>query len=1193
MSASRQIRPLPGSPDLPAGNRKAPASASAISPGRSIAARIGKYEVETEAGKGTVVRVFHAWDRATARRVTLRVLTDVANKPGSERFRREVAAMANVRNASLISIYELGEHVGMPFAALEYLGDDHLANAIADKRPFALLDKLRIMWQVAEGVQAAHRGGLSFVGLCPSGIALCADGSAKVRDFGMVRLTGDAADDAARYQDALRGEVQDVLGDIFSYGAIYYELLTGRHPLRPVSADSPADALRDLRGLVPDCPEPLEQLVGRALELDRDLRYQSFDEIRYDAEPILREFERLRASEFVEEARRSLESRELDNALQAVHDALELDPANLEAQRLRGELRSRLQSRAVRSRVEQLVREAGEETGRGQFARAAELLDAAARLDVADAELSAHLEQIRARVEQSRQTAELLVEVRQALDRNDLDAAESKVLEALEQDAENADSLALADVVADAIRRHEFQARIEEGIAKAKSMLLLQSFDAALDILRELESQCPADPDVGEWLAYVEEQKQIHEQRARFDEQLARARESMAGQRFEEAAAMLDRLQAEFPQEQTVQDLLAECGEASERAATIAEVWTRCASLCRDEQFDNALGVVDAALAAYPDDADLIALRTDVEQRQREFQAAAIVRQVLDEAQWLLDQDRVDLAVQFLREKCSAMPQEAALRSRLADVEQIQSEWEARRLVEDCLDRVATLEQAQQWAVALTVVEEALEICPSSSELQQAVERLRARSRDQERRKKLSRWVAEIREALADGDDAQAEETLQRALAALPDEPALVEMRQELDRDKQFRQEWRAAQVLVGRRQFEQAERMLVRLDGSQHPEVQTLLETVRQARAANEEQGFYNRGREKALHLIQQGQTEQAADLLRNLLSLFPGDAILERDLRGVTGQRREKQPEPRAAVEPVMVSQPAPVVPVPPAPAEPAVQASVQEAAGASWHRRPPVIAGAAFLAVVSAGVGVRRMLHGSTPPRPAVAKVSTAAPAPAPKAAAPEVTVSANSAPPAAAAAPDRREPAAAHPREARAVEEHVAKTEPPAPRRPFNAASLSKPSVTQPAALAPAPPPAPAPVFYTEIAALPAAAITPLQAPAPPVRTVPAPAPQAPAARPAGGNLQPVRPISVPPPVLPFLAKQQRISGTVTLGATVDKRGAVTNIKIISGNPLLTGAARDAVAKWFYKPATLNGQPIEAEIRIEVRFDGNPR
>jgi len=1190
LSASRQIRPLPGSPDTPAGNRKAPASASAISAGRGIAARIGKYDVETEVGKGAVVRVFHGWDRATARRVTLRVLTDVANKPGLERFRREVAAMANVHNASLISIYELGEHVGMPFAALEYLGDDHLANAIADKRPFTLLDKLRIMWQVAEGVQAAHRGGLTFVGLCPSGIALCADGSAKVRDFGMLRLTADGADEAARYHETNPGELQDILSDIFSFGAIYYELLTGVHPFRPVSTECQQDALRNLRGLAPDCPEPLEQLVGRAMDLDRDLRYQSFDEIRYDAEPILREFERLRASEFVEEAHRYLESRELDNALQAVRDALELDPANSVAQRLRGELRTRLQSRAVRSRVEQLVREAGEETGRGRFARAAELLDAAARLDAGDAELSAHLEQIRTRVEQSRRTAELLGQVRRALDEKDLDAAELKVLEALEQDAENPDALALADVVADAIRRRELEARVEDGIAKAKSLLLLQSFDAAIEILRELEAQCPGEPAVGEWLAYVVEQKQLQEQRARFDDQLARAREFMAGQRFEEAAGILERLRGEFPQEQTLDDLWTECGEASERAATIAEVWTRCASFCRDERFENALGVVDAALAAYPDDADLIALRKDVEQRQRQFQAAAVVRQVLDEAQWLLDQDRVDLAVQFLREKASTMPEEPALRSRLAAVEQMQGEWETRRLVEDCLRRVETLEQAQQWAVALTVVEEALETCPSSAALQQTVQRLRAHLRDQERRKKVSRWVSEIREALADGDDAQAEETLRRALAALPQEQALLEMRQELDRDKQFRQEWRAAQVLVGRRQFEQAEQILVRLDGSQHPEVQTLLETVRQARAASEEQGFYKRGREKALLLIQQGQTEQAADLLRNLLSLFPGDAILERDLRGVAGQQREKEPEPRAADQLVTVSQPAPAMSVSPAPPEPAVLASPQPPRAAPWHTRPPVMAGAAFCVLVSAGVGVRRMLHGSTPPPPAAAKVSVVAPTPAPKAVAPEVTVSADSAP---ATTPVERHEPLAHPRESRPVEERVSKSEPPAPRRPFNSATLAKPVPAQPVSLAPAPPPAPSPVFYTEIAALPAAAVTPVQVPAAPVREVPAPAPQPPAPRRAGGNLQPVRPISTPAPSMPLLAKERRISGMVTLDATVDKRGAITNIKVISGNPLLTGSARDAVTKWLYKPATLNGEPIEAEVRIEVRFEASPR
>src|SRR5215831_12332025 len=106
--------------------KPAPAAFSAGAPAdvhtaRPAVTRIGKYEVEREVGGGTRVRVFRALDRDTGRPVTLKVLTDIADRLLHERFRREVAAAARLRHPAIVSVYELGEHVGLPFAALQYL----------------------------------------------------------------------------------------------------------------------------------------------------------------------------------------------------------------------------------------------------------------------------------------------------------------------------------------------------------------------------------------------------------------------------------------------------------------------------------------------------------------------------------------------------------------------------------------------------------------------------------------------------------------------------------------------------------------------------------------------------------------------------------------------------------------------------------------------------------------------------------------------------------------------------------------------------------------------------------------------------------------------------------------------------------------------------------------------------------------
>jgi len=117
--------------------------------------------------------------------------------------------------------------------------------------------------------------------------------------------------------------------------------------------------------------------------------------------------------------------------------------------------------------------------------------------------------------------------------------------------------------------------------------------------------------------------------------------------------------------------------------------------------------------------------------------------------------------------------------------------------------------------------------------------------------------------------------------SSLGKEPARQALPAELEAGKEYADELQAARMLFHRRQFQEAEQILIQSAAPSDPDVQVLLETVRQARAATQEEQFYKNGREKALELIQEQQFEQAADLLCNLLALFPGDPVLEKDLQ------------------------------------------------------------------------------------------------------------------------------------------------------------------------------------------------------------------------------------------------------------------------------------------------------------------------
>ncbi len=224
----------------------------------------------------------------------------------------------------------------------------------------------------------------------------------------------------------------------------------------------------------------------------------------------------------------------------------------------------------------------------------------------------------------------------------------------------------------------------------------------------------------------------------------------------------------------------------------------------------------------------------------------------LAEAQWLLDQDRPDLAAELLREKSAANPREELV-ARLFDVETILPQWEEARFVGETLPRIAALEELQQWSVALTVLEEALQQHPRSRELREAAERLRGKLGGEERRRKLARRLDAIHQKMSARAWAQAlmlieaaqsefpgerswivcgrprmrvagarrartsspgeavpgrwrteraDELLKKGLAALPGDPVLLGLRKEVTAGKRYREEWRTAQVLFGRRQY-------------------------------------------------------------------------------------------------------------------------------------------------------------------------------------------------------------------------------------------------------------------------------------------------------------------------------------------------------------------------------------------------------
>ena len=208
--------------------------------------RIGKYTVEKELGHGGFGRVYLAFDPDVGQPVAIKRVEKV--DPDLLRyFQMEIRTTARLRHKNIVTIYDSGEEDGKPYLVMEFLEGQTLQEVIQERRPLTLLDKVRIMTQVAEGLAYAHSKGVVHRDVKPANIMLLPDGSVKIMDFGialapdrnvnMTQTGGLIGTLPYMAPEQIEGYKANEQTDIFAFGDVYYELLTGKHPFEQYMSD--------------------------------------------------------------------------------------------------------------------------------------------------------------------------------------------------------------------------------------------------------------------------------------------------------------------------------------------------------------------------------------------------------------------------------------------------------------------------------------------------------------------------------------------------------------------------------------------------------------------------------------------------------------------------------------------------------------------------------------------------------------------------------------------------------------------------------------------------------------------------------------------------------------------------------------------------------------------------------------------
>ena len=742
-----------------------------------IPKKIGKYDVLDVIGKGGMGVVYRAKDPFLDRMVAIKIMTiSYADYPDLlQRFYREAKATANLQHPNIVTVYELGEHEGSPYLAMQYLEGASLEVMLRSGQALSLMQKIDIIIQACHGLSYAHQRGIVHRDIKPGNIMVLKDASVKIVDFGIARIGDTNFTRTGQFMGSLNymslEQLNDKLQvdqrtDVYSTGVVLYQILTGALPFE---ADSTGATLMKILNEAPPpfskylssySPE-LEAITMKALAKDRDQRYGSADELALDLTQLLDRMKGEKIQVHMQAAERLLEESQLFKANDELMEVLKLDKQNTKAASMLRTLRKQIEKEQSAERARQLREQAEEAFHREDFEPALTYIEQAIQIDTTNVDLQSFRSKVQAAKAEIEHLRQVMQRAENAHRSGNLDTAKQAIEEVLARRPNDTRVKSLYRLIQKELDDRLRQKRVETLLEAARKEMTNRHLTAALDILKEAEKVDPDAPALRSLLDSFTAQRD-QEQKRRAIEQLTRQIEQALNTDDNQTAVNLvnEGLQR-FPAEAgllKLKDLAETQHQAAQTKSFVRERIAAAREILNAGNAGGALKLLQDALKKVPGNVQLESFVSIVKERLTQEQDEQAKSRCVQQANEAMGRRAYDDAIQMLEAGQLRFAASPEIDNLLRFAREQQAKESKKQEVENSVRRAQEFLRNQEYDQAILLLETILARTPDE-ELKIVLEEARRRREDLNRQ--IAAAIARGNQFLNEGSPAKAVEFLQ------------------------------------------------------------------------------------------------------------------------------------------------------------------------------------------------------------------------------------------------------------------------------------------------------------------------------------------------------------------------------------------------------------------------------------------------